>query len=42
MAGRGLTKRDVDAKLAELSLDGKTRAETLDLEQHRRLCEVFG
>jgi 16S rRNA (adenine1518-N6/adenine1519-N6)-dimethyltransferase len=42
MAGRGLNKQDVDAKLEELGLDGKARAETLDLEQHLRLCETFG
>jgi 16S rRNA (adenine1518-N6/adenine1519-N6)-dimethyltransferase len=35
-------KDEVDRKLAELELDGTIRAEELDLEQHRRLCEVFG
>jgi 16S rRNA (adenine1518-N6/adenine1519-N6)-dimethyltransferase len=35
-------KTDVDAKLAELGIDGSVRAETLDLEQHRRLCAAFG
>ncbi len=35
-------KKEVDAKLAELGIDGSIRAETLDLEQHRRLCEAFG
>jgi 16S rRNA (adenine1518-N6/adenine1519-N6)-dimethyltransferase len=42
MAGRGLDKQDVDAKLAELGIEGTVRAETLDLRQHLRLCEVFG
>jgi 16S rRNA (adenine1518-N6/adenine1519-N6)-dimethyltransferase len=35
-------KADVDAKLAELGLDGTLRSETLDLEQHLRLSEAFG
>ena len=35
-------KEEVDRKLAELGLDGRARAETLDLEQHLRLCEAFG
>jgi 16S rRNA (adenine1518-N6/adenine1519-N6)-dimethyltransferase len=35
-------KQDVDRKLAELGLEGTTRAEDLDLEQHLRLCAVFG
>ena len=35
-------KSVVDAKLAELGIDGSIRAESLDLEQHRRLCEAFG
>lgn len=35
-------KAEVDAKLQALGLDGKLRSEVLDLEQHRRLCEVFG
>jgi 16S rRNA (adenine1518-N6/adenine1519-N6)-dimethyltransferase len=34
-------KKEVDAKLAELGIDGSMRAETLDLEQHRRLCQAF-
>lgn len=34
-------KKEVDAKLAELGIDGSVRAETLDLEQHRRLCAAF-
>ena len=28
--------------LAELGIEGTVRAEDLDLERHRRLCEVFG
>jgi 16S rRNA (adenine1518-N6/adenine1519-N6)-dimethyltransferase len=42
MAGRGLEKKDVDAKLEELGIDGRVRAEALDLVLHRRLCEAFG
>ncbi len=39
---RDLSKSEVDARLAELGLDGTARAEALDLEQHLRLCGVFG
>jgi 16S rRNA (adenine1518-N6/adenine1519-N6)-dimethyltransferase len=35
-------KAEVDRKLAELGLDGRARAETLDLEQHLRLSVAFG
>jgi 16S rRNA (adenine1518-N6/adenine1519-N6)-dimethyltransferase len=35
-------KEDVDRKLVELGIDGTVRAETLDREQHLRLCQVFG
>jgi 16S rRNA (adenine1518-N6/adenine1519-N6)-dimethyltransferase len=35
-------KQEVDAKLAELGIDGSIRAESLDLEQHRRLFGTFG
>ena len=35
-------KADVDRKLLELGIEGTVRAEALDLEQHRRLCEAFG
>jgi 16S rRNA (adenine1518-N6/adenine1519-N6)-dimethyltransferase len=42
MAGRGLGKQDVDARLASLGLDGRARAETLDVARHLRLCEAFG
>jgi 16S rRNA (adenine1518-N6/adenine1519-N6)-dimethyltransferase len=37
-----LAKEEVDRKLGELALDGTVRAEDLDIEQHLRLCEVFG
>jgi 16S rRNA (adenine1518-N6/adenine1519-N6)-dimethyltransferase len=35
-------KEEVDRKLTELGLEGTARAETLDLEQHLRLCSAFG
>lgn len=35
-------KEEVDRKLAELGLEGRARAETLDLEAHLRLCRAFG
>jgi 16S rRNA (adenine1518-N6/adenine1519-N6)-dimethyltransferase len=35
-------KEEVDRKLAELRLAGTARAETLDVEQHLRLCAAFG
>jgi 16S rRNA (adenine1518-N6/adenine1519-N6)-dimethyltransferase len=35
-------KVEVDHQLANLGIDGAVRAETLDVEQHLRLCEVFG
>ena len=35
-------KADVDAKLAELGIDGTLRSEALDLEQHLRLATAFG
>ena len=35
------SKVDVDAKLAELGIDGNVRAETLGLEDHRRLFATF-
>jgi 16S rRNA (adenine1518-N6/adenine1519-N6)-dimethyltransferase len=37
-----LSKSEVDARLAQLGIDGSLRAETLDREQHLRLCERFG
>jgi 16S rRNA (adenine1518-N6/adenine1519-N6)-dimethyltransferase len=42
MPGSRRAKDEVDRKLTELELDGTIRAEQLDLEQHLRLCEVFG
>jgi 16S rRNA (adenine1518-N6/adenine1519-N6)-dimethyltransferase len=36
------SKEEVDQKLAELQIDGTTRAEDLDTEQHLRLCAAFG
>jgi 16S rRNA (adenine1518-N6/adenine1519-N6)-dimethyltransferase len=35
-------KAEVDARLAELGIDGTVRSEALDVEQHLRLCGVFG
>jgi 16S rRNA (adenine1518-N6/adenine1519-N6)-dimethyltransferase len=35
-------KAEVDAKLAELGIDGTLRSEALDIEQHIRLCAAFG
>jgi 16S rRNA (adenine1518-N6/adenine1519-N6)-dimethyltransferase len=34
-------KADVDAKLAELGIDGTLRSEVLDIDQHLRLCAAF-
>lgn len=34
-------KAEVDAKLAELGIDGTVRSEALDVEQHLRLCAAF-
>jgi 16S rRNA (adenine1518-N6/adenine1519-N6)-dimethyltransferase len=35
-------KTEVDAKLAELQIDGTLRSEVLDIAQHLRLCAAFG
>lgn len=35
-------KAVVDAKLRALGIDGNVRAETLGIDDHLRLCEVFG
>jgi hypothetical protein len=35
-------KAEVDRMLGQLQIDGTLRAEILDVEQHLRLCEVFG
>jgi 16S rRNA (adenine1518-N6/adenine1519-N6)-dimethyltransferase len=42
LPGKRFGKEEVDARLAELGIPGTTRAETLDLEQHLRLCAAFG
>lgn len=42
LPGRPFDKVTVDRKLAELGLDAGIRAETLDIEQHLRLCRAFG
>ncbi|HVS35191.1 MAG TPA: 16S rRNA (adenine(1518)-N(6)/adenine(1519)-N(6))-dimethyltransferase RsmA [Gemmataceae bacterium] len=42
LPGKRFSKEEVDAKLAELGIEGTTRAEALDVEQHLRLCAVFG
>jgi 16S rRNA (adenine1518-N6/adenine1519-N6)-dimethyltransferase len=42
LPGERRPKAEVDQKLAELGLDGTTRAEDLDVEQHLRLCAAFG
>lgn len=41
MPGIARDKSAIDAKLAELGIDGSLRAETLSLENHRRLWEAF-
>ena len=35
-------KEEVDHQLADLGIDGTVRAEDLGLEEHLRLCAVFG
>ncbi len=42
MASADWSKTEVDQRLQELGIDGTLRAEALDLEQHLRLCGVFG
>jgi 16S rRNA (adenine1518-N6/adenine1519-N6)-dimethyltransferase len=42
LPGGRFDKVAVDARLAELGIDGTTRAEALDREEHLRLCAVFG
>jgi 16S rRNA (adenine1518-N6/adenine1519-N6)-dimethyltransferase len=42
MPGTKRGKGEVDALLAELGIDGSLRAEVLDVEDHLRLCRVFG
>src|SRR5262249_28449967 len=35
------SKEEVDRRLRERGIDGNIRAETLDIEQHLRLCVAF-
>jgi 16S rRNA (adenine1518-N6/adenine1519-N6)-dimethyltransferase len=42
MANSDWTKIEVDERLQGLGIAGTVRAEELDLEQHLRLCQVFG
>jgi 16S rRNA (adenine1518-N6/adenine1519-N6)-dimethyltransferase len=42
LPGQNLSKQEVDARLAGLAIDGTTRAEALDLDQHLRLSNAFG
>ncbi len=42
MANTDWSKTEVDQRLQELGIAGTVRAEELDLEQHLRLCRVFG
>jgi 16S rRNA (adenine1518-N6/adenine1519-N6)-dimethyltransferase len=42
LPGEGHEKSEIDRKLAELLIDGTTRAEDLDVEEHLRLCAAFG
>lgn len=42
MANSDWSKPEVDHRLELLGIDGTTRAEDLSLQQHLRLCEVFG
>lgn len=37
-----LNKTEIDARLAELGIDGTARAESLSIEDHLRLCAAFG
>jgi len=42
MANANWSKIEVDERLQQLGIEGTVRAEELDLEQHLRLCQVFG
>jgi 16S rRNA (adenine1518-N6/adenine1519-N6)-dimethyltransferase len=42
LPSRSYEKSEVDRKLTQLGIDGTLRAEMLGIEQHLRLCEVFG
>jgi len=39
--GKPFTKAMIDERLEQLGIDGTARAESLDLEAHRRLCAAF-
>jgi 16S rRNA (adenine1518-N6/adenine1519-N6)-dimethyltransferase len=36
------SKSEIDGRLAEMGIEGSLRSEALDVEQHLRLCAVFG
>jgi 16S rRNA (adenine1518-N6/adenine1519-N6)-dimethyltransferase len=42
LPGKRFGKEEIDRKLAELGVEGRARAETLDLETHLRLSAAFG
>ena len=42
LPGQVLGKPEIDARLAAAGIDGNRRAETMGIEEHLRLCEVFG
>ena len=42
LPSRAFSKVEVDEKLAALGIDGRLRAEALNLEEHLRLSQVFG
>ena len=42
LPGQILEKPEIDARLAAAGIDGNRRAETMGIEEHLRLCEVFG
>ena len=42
LPGQILEKPEIDTRLAAAGIDGNRRAETMGIEEHLRLCEVFG
>jgi 16S rRNA (adenine1518-N6/adenine1519-N6)-dimethyltransferase len=42
LPNRRMEKAEVDRKLTELAIPASIRAEDLDIEQHLRLCSMFG
>lgn len=42
LPGQKMGKPEIDAKLAAAGIDGNRRAETMGIDEHLRLCEVFG